>query len=293
MTQLELFQDPPSETLREVVGGSERGLRPPVPSASGMRVVVLGSGSQGNALVVESEHGRLLVDAGFSGREIARRLARVGLEPSDLSALLLTHEHGDHSRGAAAFARRHGIRLHATRGTLAGMKLPQKVRGLISEFRSDREFEAGGFRIEPFGIPHDAREPVGLVIEDSRGCRLGLAADLGCRSRLAWTRLQGLHILILETNHDLDMLRDGPYPWSLKQRVASRHGHLSNVDAVAGLEELMHDDLQAVVLYHLSQTNNRPALAAALAGEELDRLGSRSRLTVSGQSEPTEWIEVI
>jgi phosphoribosyl 1,2-cyclic phosphodiesterase len=99
--------------------------------------------------------------------------------------------------------------------------------------------------------------------------------------------------LILETNHDLDMLRDGPYPWSLKQRVASRHGHLSNVDAVAGLEELMHDELQAVVLYHLSQTNNRPALAAALAGEELDRLGSRSRLTVSGQSEPTEWIEVI
>ena len=258
----------------------------------GMRSVVLGSGSRGNSLVVESGSDRLLVDAGFSGREIERRLARVGLEPTDLSALVLTHEHGDHSRGAVAFARRHGLKLFATKGTLDRIKVTDKARDLIQPFCSDREFEAGGFRVEPFAIPHDAKEPVGLVIEDSSGCRLGLAADLGCRSRLAWTRLQQLHVLILETNHDLTMLREGPYPWSLKQRVASRHGHLSNVDAAAGLEELMHDNLQWVVLYHLSQTNNQPAIAAALVGEELDRLRSPTRLTVSGQSEPTQWIEV-
>ncbi len=261
--------------------------------AAGMRAVVLGSGSQGNALVVESEHGRLLVDAGFSGREIERRLALVGLRPDDLDALLVTHEHGDHSRGAAAFARRHGLTFHATRGTLGRMRIPRRARHLATEIRSDREFELAGFRIEPFVVPHDAAEPIGLVVEDAAGCRLGLAADLGCRSRLAWTRLQRLHILILETNHDLAMLRDGPYPWSLKQRVASRHGHLSNVDAVAGIEELMHDDLRWVVLYHLSQTNNEPALASALVGEELDRLGVSTRQLLSGQSEPTPWIEVL
>ena len=241
----------------------------------------------------ESEHGRLLVDAGFSGREIERRLALVGLQPTDLDALLVTHEHGDHSRGAAAFARRYGINFHATSGTLGRMRIPQRARHLATEIRSDRDFELAGFRVEPFVIPHDAAEPIGLVVEDAAGCRLGLAADLGCRSRLAWTRLQRLHILILETNHDLTMLRDGPYPWSLKQRVASRHGHLSNVEAVAGIEELMHDDLRWVVLYHLSQTNNEPALASSLVGEELDRLGVSTQHLLSRQSEPTPWIEVI
>ena len=122
-------------------------------------------------------------------------------------------------------------------------------------------------------MPHDAREPVGVVVEDpGGGGRVGLVADLGCRSRLAWARLAGVHALLLEANHDLEMLRNGPYPWSLKQRVAGRHGHLSNADAADGLSELAHEGLRHVVLYHLSQVNNLPALAAAVVGEELARL---------------------
>ena len=127
-----------------------------------------------------------------------------------------------------------------------------------------------GFEVEPFLIPHDAREPVGLVVEDGAGHRVGLAADLGYRSHLAWARLARLDALLLETNHDLEMLRNGPYPWPLKQRVAGRHGHLSNADAAEGLPELLHDALRLVVLYHLSRTNNLPR-AASVVGEALER----------------------
>lgn len=121
---------------------------------------------------------------------------------------------------------------------------------------------------------------------------MGLVADIGCRSRLAWSRLAGVHALVLEANHDLEMLRNGPYPWPLKQRVAGRHGHLSNADAAAGLPELAHEGLCHVVLCHLSQVNNLPSLAAAVVGEELARLRTKAALTVSGQFEPTHWLTV-
>ena len=149
-----------------------------------------------------------------------------------------------------------------------------------------------GFVVEPFLIPHDASEPVGFVVEDPCGRRIGLVADLGCRTSLAWGRLRDLDLLILETNHDLDMLRNGPYPWSLKQRVAGRHGHLSNREAAEGLPELIGDRLRWVVLYHLSRTNNLPALAAAAIGETLDREGCPARMAVTEQDHPTPWLEV-
>jgi phosphoribosyl 1,2-cyclic phosphodiesterase len=149
-----------------------------------------------------------------------------------------------------------------------------------------------GFVVEPFMIPHDASEPVGFVVEDPCGRRIGLVADLGCRTSLAWGRLRDLDLLILETNHDLDMLRNGPYPWSLKQRVAGRHGHLSNREAAEGLPELIGDRLRWVVLYHLSRTNNLPALAAAAVGETLDREGCSAQMAVSEQDHPTPWLEV-
>ena len=131
-----------------------------------------------------------------------------------------------------------------------------------------------------------------MVLEDSAGRRLGLAGDLGSCSRLAWARLVEVDLLLLETNHDLEMLRSGPYPWHLKQRVAGRHGHLSNGDAAEGLPELLSDRLDWVVLYHLSQTNNQPALAADVVGEVLDREGCRARVAVTEQDRPTPWLEV-
>ncbi|HEV8629211.1 MAG TPA: MBL fold metallo-hydrolase [Thermoanaerobaculia bacterium] len=258
-----------------------------------LRICVLGSGSQGNAVVVEAGGRRLLIDAGFSARETRRRLSRVGLELSDLHGIVLTHEHGDHVRGLERLCRKHPVPVYATAGTLGALELRPQVAALLRPCRSGVPFEAAGFVVELFSIPHDAREPVGVVVEDpAGGGRVGLVADLGCRSRLAWARLAGVHALILEANHDLDMLRNGPYPWPLKQRVAGRHGHLSNADAAQGLEELAHDGLAHVVLYHLSQVNNLPALAAAVVGEELARLRAKAKLTVSGQFEPTPWLTV-
>jgi phosphoribosyl 1,2-cyclic phosphodiesterase len=158
--------------------------------------------------------------------------------------------------------------------------------------RSGQPQEIATFVIEPFAVPHDAREPIGLVVEDPAGRRIGLVADLGSRSRLAWGRLTDLDALILESNHDLEMLRSGPYPWPLKQRVASRHGHLSNRDAAQGVAELDTGRLQWVVLYHLSRTNNLPQLAMEVVGEALSLGGSPARLCVADQSQPTPWLEV-
>ena len=257
-----------------------------------LRCVVLGSGSGGNAVVVESGGRRILLDAGFSCRELERRLRWVGVEPDTIEALVLSHEHGDHVRGADRFLRRHPVPVLASEGTLVGTALGDRARELAVTVRSGMPVEVGPFRIEPFSVPHDAREPLGLVVEEPGGRRLGLAGDMGSRSRLAWARLKEVDMLLLETNHDLEMLRGGPYPWSLKQRVAGRVGHLSNREAAEGLPELVHDRLEWVVLYHLSRTNNSPELAAALMGEALDQEGSRARLVVSDQFEPTPWLEV-
>ncbi|HEV3458225.1 MAG TPA: MBL fold metallo-hydrolase [Thermoanaerobaculia bacterium] len=262
------------------------------PLAPPLRVVVLGSGSGGNAVVVESGRDRILVDAGFSSRELTRRLALVGVEPGSLSALVLTHEHGDHCRGAARFARRHRLPVFATAGTLGEIGFDDATAQGATVLRSGEPCEVAGFLVEPFLLPHDAREPIGAVIEDGAGRRLGLVADCGTHSHLAWARLRELDILVMETNHDLDMLRNGPYPWPLKQRVAGRHGHLSNREAAGGLPELLCDRLRWLVLYHLSRTNNLPALAAATLGEALAREGCSARIEVAGQFQPTAWLQV-
>ncbi len=260
-----------------------------------MRLAVLGSGSSGNAVIIESGGRRLLVDAGFSCRQIERRLASLGEDVAKVDALLLTHEHQDHCRGADVLLRRYGLPLYATQGTLDGARLSSEATVEARAVRSGCPFEvpeSPAFRVEAFGIPHDAREPVGFVIEDQVGCRVGLAADLGSRTQLAWGRLRDLDCLVIETNHDLQMLRTGPYPWHLKQRVAGRHGHLSNREAADGVAELLSDRLRSVVLYHLSTTNNLPALALDSISERLEREGSSAQVVLTQQHEPTAWIEI-
>lgn len=256
-----------------------------------MRVVVLGSGSAGNAVVVESDSRRLLVDAGFSCRELERRLDVAGIDASAFDGILLTHEHGDHTRGAGVFSRRHGVPLFATKGTFASVRLGKGEHEKVV-IRSGQTQRAGSFRIVPFRIPHDASEPVGYVVEDLWGRRVGVVSDIGTCSRLAWGRLKHLDVLVLEFNHDLKMLRDGPYPWHLKQRIAGRFGHLSNADAAEGMRELITDRLQWVVLYHLSETNNMPALAVDAVSAALRREGCAARLCVTTQEAPTEWMRV-
>ena len=257
-----------------------------------MRLAILGSGSRGNALVLESGGRRILIDAGFSCRELERRLRLVGIEPETLEALVLTHEHSDHVRGADRLARRYRLPVWATSGTLGSTALGEETRRAARRLVSGVLAEIAGFAVEPFAIPHDAAEPVGFAVEDGAGRRLGLVADLGNRSRLAWGRLAELDVLVLETNHDLGMLRDGPYPWSLKQRIAGRHGHLSNEEAADGVPELVSDRLRWVVCYHLSRTNNSPALAADAVGEALAREGCPAGVALTEQDRPTEWLAV-
>jgi len=259
----------------------------------GLRLAVLGSGSRGNAVVIEHAGRRLLIDAGFSCKQIEKRLAELGVDAAGLSAVVVTHEHSDHTRGVDVLARRHRLPVWATAGTLDECRrLAPEVRAGARLLVSGVPAEIAGFEVEPFAIPHDAREPVGLVVRSAGGHRVGLVADLGSRSRLAWGRLLDLDVLLLETNHDLEMLRNGPYPWSLKQRVAGRHGHLSNRDAADGLPELLGDRLRWVVLYHLSQTNNLPALAVAEIGEALAREGAAAEIALTEQDRPTPWLEV-
>ena len=260
-------------------------------AATAARIVVLGSGSGGNALVVESGSRRLIIDAGFSCREIESRLRQCQVDFDSFDGLVLTHEHGDHTRGAARFAKRHDLAVYATAGTLSELEL--EAKGVSTcVIRSGQTLEVGQFIVEPFDIPHDAREPVGFVVEDGAGHRVGLAADLGTWSQLVWGRLMDLDALVLETNHDLDMLRSGPYPWPLKQRVAGRHGHLSNAEAAQGLPELLSDRLKWVVLYHLSRTNNLPALALEAVGETVSRSGAVAQICVSDQGHSTPWLDL-
>ncbi|HVR28789.1 MAG TPA: MBL fold metallo-hydrolase [Thermoanaerobaculia bacterium] len=257
-----------------------------------MRVAVLGSGSAGNCLVVESGGRRVLIDAGFSCREVESRCRRVGVDPDTLEALILTHEHGDHAHGADRIARRMGLRVYASEGTLRALKWSRETGARLQAIVSGWHYEIAGFYVETFGVAHDAAEPVGLVVSDQAGARLGIAADLGCWSRLAAARLRDADVVVLETNHDLELLRRGPYPWALKQRVASRHGHLSNQQAAEAVPELVCDRLRCVVLYHLSRTNNVPVLAAEAVGEALERAGSTAAIAITEQSRPSSWVEV-
>jgi phosphoribosyl 1,2-cyclic phosphodiesterase len=280
--------------LPEAVDPQPEPFPPPAPRRAGppMRVGVLGSGSGGNAVVLESGPYRLLIDAGFSCKEIVKRMQALDFDPKTLGGLILTHEHQDHCKGARRLLNRFKLPVYGTAGTLASAGLRAEAARAGGEIRSGDHREIAGFIVEPFMIPHDASEPVGFVVEDPCGRRVGLIADVGCRTSLAWGRLRDLDVLIIETNHDLDMLRNGPYPWTLKQRVAGRHGHLSNREAAEGLPELVGDRLRWVVLYHLSRTNNLPALAAAAIGETLDREGCPARMAVTKQDHPTPWLEV-
>ncbi|MEN8141363.1 MAG: MBL fold metallo-hydrolase [Thermodesulfobacteriota bacterium] len=225
-----------------------------------MKFCVLGSGSSGNATFVTAGGQGLLIDAGFSGKELARRCDSVGLDLARLRGLLITHEHNDHIKGAGVVSRRYKVPLLINRPTFvaAGQRLGRVEH--LHHFNTGEDFSFHGFTIHPFAVSHDTAEPVGFIIEHD-GYRLGYCTDTGMVSRLLQHRLAGCHGLVLECNHDPDLLADGPYPPQLKQRVRSKMGHLANGEAAAFIADLLHPGLQHVVLAHLSDTNNRPELA--------------------------------
>jgi phosphoribosyl 1,2-cyclic phosphodiesterase len=233
-----------------------------------MRFCVLGSGSKGNATLVEAAGTRLLLDAGFSGVEIERRLAAIGVEGASLSAILVSHEHGDHLRGVQILARRFNLPVLVTRATraAAGLELSRIDEWL--EIAPGRSLSFRDLEIHPFSVSHDAAEPLGFVIRH-RDLAFGYCTDTGTVSRLMRHRLSGCHGLVLECNHDLEMLKNGGYPPPLQQRIRSQEGHLTNHDAASFLVELIHDGLEHVVLAHISETNNTPELALATVTERL------------------------
>lgn len=251
---------------------------------------MLGSGSSGNSVVLRRGRDVVLLDAGFSCRDLERRLRLVGVEPRQVRAVVLTHEHGDHCRGLPRFAQRFKPEIYGTRGTFTATSLRRLPH---EELSFERPFEILGFEFTAVPVPHDAREPAGYVIEDGSGARLALMSDLGTRTERCWRALVDLDALILESNHDPHMLETGPYPYALKRRVASRRGHLSNVQATLGVEELLDDRLRTLVLYHLSRTNNRPDVAEAEMLELFSRVGSAPRLEISEQFEPGPWLALV
>ena len=224
-----------------------------------LRFTSLGSGSAGNALVVECDGTRVMMDCGFTIAETKARLARVGLAASDLAGIVVTHEHDDHMGGVARFAKRHAIPVYVTRGT--AQWLPADFPAVLVRYiNSHAPFAIDAVGVEPFPVPHDAREPVQYVFSDG-DARLGVATDLGCITQHVVEKLSGCTALVVECNHDLDMLMTGPYPAVLKHRVAGRFGHLDNGCARELVRDLDRSRLRHLIAAHLSKQNNRPELA--------------------------------
>jgi phosphoribosyl 1,2-cyclic phosphodiesterase len=226
---------------------------------------VLASGSKGNAIFVSSGRTRILVDAGLNGRDTIDRLqmTRRLIRPQ---ALLISHEHVDHVRGLGVLSRRFDLPAYLTQGTLSRLPASAGRPSRVEVFRAGQPFTVGDLCVTAFTVPHDATEPVGFVIEHE-GLRLGICTDLGTGTDVIEQQLRGCQALILEANHDSDLLWTGPYPGFLKKRIAGRFGHLSNQQTLDLLRSLHHSALQTVVLAHLSEVNNTPEVVRrAMAG---------------------------
>ncbi|MDJ0624202.1 MAG: MBL fold metallo-hydrolase [Desulfocapsaceae bacterium] len=252
-----------------------------------MQFSILGSGSKGNSVYVESKDTAILIDAGFSGKQLSNRLSAIGKDISRVKGIFLTHEHNDHISGAGVVSRRSRIPVFANDGTFSGAdqklgKLHKRGTFTTGEATAFQDLEVRSFR-----TLHDTNDPVGFVISDGEHS-LGYCTDTGKVTHLMAARLRGCDALILEFNHDPEMLKNGPYPLALQQRVRSSHGHLANDDAAAFLAGLLEEQLRYVVLAHLSEINNLPEIAHKAAHGVAS--ASRCRLILSSQNTPTSLI---
>lgn len=221
-----------------------------------MKICSLASGSKGNCLYLETGETRVLIDAGLSLRETLLRMEEVGIDASRIHAVLVTHEHIDHIRSAGSFARKFNVPVFASHLVHAKAdKYFKKTQ--VCEFESGSILTFRDVLIDPVPITHDSCDPVGFVVESREG-RSASVTDLGIVTRLVTEKLRGCRFLNLESNHDVEMLMNGPYPWELKQRIKSRHGHISNEESLELLHELAHEGLEALVMAHLSEVNNHP-----------------------------------
>lgn len=252
-----------------------------------VHLTILGSGSSGNCAYLETEETRLLIDAGFSLRQIRQRLATIGRVPENLTGVLVTHEHSDHVQGLAGLSEKLHIPIYCNRFTKEGAEQQLQTRLDCRLFTTGATFEVGDIVVETFSIPHDAQDPVGYLLKTTSG-NVGFLTDLGHATRLVLERVRRANILVLESNHDVKMLQDCPRrPWSLKQRILGRHGHLSNEAAAAAAAEIMSAELQHLYLAHLSRECNRPELAYQVMLECLEKITAKHvRLELTSQSTP-------
>jgi phosphoribosyl 1,2-cyclic phosphodiesterase len=257
-----------------------------------LRFRVIGSGSTGNATLVEGGGTRILIDAGLGPRALAERLQSAGVEPASLAAIVISHEHSDHIRGAAAFSANWGVRLCGSRGTYAAAGFGAEEIAGYDVLAAAAPRRVGALTVRGVSIPHDAAEPLAFVVS-AGGVSLGHATDLGHVNRGLVEAFRGCDALLLESNYDPDMLRGGPYPWSLKERILGLSGHLSNSDVARYLAEGLGGACRTVVLAHLSQTNNHPEVARMAAEQSLRRRGrTEVRLSLT-DALGTDWIEVV
>jgi len=260
-------------------------------------ITVLGSGSGGNAILVRAGDDAVLIDAGFSRKEMLARLAASGIDPKIVTALLITHDHGDHVRGARVLADHLDIPTYLNAQTLKHLRHRNLVGEKVSVFTSGTPFAVEPFEIHPFPVPHDAMEPVGFAITVERHggerLKIGIATDLGHVNNLVRARLSECDALLLECNHDLQLLRESDRKLSLKRRIGSKFGHLNNDDSINAIAELAHDRTRHIFLCHLSDDCNDRALVAEMASAKLAEIGREDiSLNIAVQDHPldTVWL---
>ncbi|HEX38154.1 MAG TPA: MBL fold metallo-hydrolase [Candidatus Cloacimonetes bacterium] len=258
-----------------------------------MKVRVLASGSKGNCILVSGEQTSILIDAGLSMRKIKEILFEIDFPVEKIKAILISHEHSDHIKGAGAIARNFRIPLLVNEATYrVGLRRFGRIPELI-HFENGQKFTFNDLLIDPFSVPHDSVDSSCFLISE-RGYphKLGVITDLGYPTMLVKEMMKKPSTVILESNHDIDMLINGPYQWWLKQRVKGKNGHLSNIQAIELLEEVLHDGLKNIVLAHLSEVNNKPDLAFNSMQRFLKERQAMCNLFIAEQYKPTEWIEV-
>jgi len=256
-----------------------------------LRFRVLGSGSTGNATLVEAGKTRILIDAGIGPRSLAERLQSAGVDPASLAAIFVSHEHSDHSRGAAPFSAKWGVRLAGSRGTYAAAGFGAVEIAGYDVLVAGATRRVGSLAVTTIALPHDAAEPLAFVVT-ADGVRLGHATDFGQVSRTMVEAFRPCDALLMESNYDAAMLRDGPYPWSLKERILSPVGHVSNDDVARYLGSGLGEACRTVVLAHLSQTNNHPEAARMTAEVALRRRGRTEVQLELTSADGTGWISV-
>ena len=259
---------------------------------AGLGITILGSGSAGNACLLHTDEDAVLIDAGFSAREMRRRMAAAQVDETKIRGIVISHEHGDHVKGVRVLSQKLDVPVFANRPTAEVMRDKDAKLGAMIIFTAGHPFQVGTFTIEPFSIPHDAYDPCGFIVRVA-DWKIGIVTDLGHLNALVAFQLGECDALIVESNHDVQMVADSDRPWSLKQRVLGRHGHLSNKACADLLQTVLHPKTRHVVLAHASRDCNRYELVEKSGRDTLTEMNrSDVELRVARQSEhlPTFWL---